>query len=195
MPIKYETILSIYDDKLTLLQYLKKVEKALQDDGADFDALVETLATKAELTSAVEGLQTDIRHAEDRADEALSEAKIYTDEKIAELPTGVKVYKHIITTSSLSANQKLHIYSLVATPATTYQKLIDLVKSSIIRGINTSNINPTIDFDEFSNISFSSGGISLTGFIISGTGTTLTRTGYAIANPGTTNIIDEVSEL
>lgn len=188
MAIKYETILSIYDDKLTLLQYLKKVEKALKDDGADFDALVDTLATKAELTDAE-------NHLRDNDAEMLQEAKEYTDEKIAELPTGVKVYKHIITTSSLSANQKLHIYSLVATPATTYQKLIDLVKSSIIRGINTSNINPAIDFDEFSSISFSSGGISLTGYIISGTGTTLTRTGYAIANPGTMNIIDEVSVL
>lgn len=90
MPIKYETILSIYDDKLTLLQYLKKVEKALQDDGADFDTLVATLATKAELTDTE-------NHLRDNDAETLQEAKEYTDEKIAELPIGEKLYRHVLS--------------------------------------------------------------------------------------------------
>ena len=134
MPIKYETILSIYDDKLTLLQYLKKVEKALQDDGADFDELVITLATKTELTSAVEGLQTDIRHAEDRADEALSEAKIYTDEKIAELPTesGTKFYKHTIIFTISNVRQQIILVNKRSTAYTELWQCLEDIAESVV---------------------------------------------------------------
>lgn len=127
MAIKYETILSIYDDKLTLLQYLKKVEKALKDDGADFDALVGTLATKAELTDAE-------NHLRDNDAETLQEAKEYTDEKIAELPTesGTKFYKHTIIFTINDVRQQMILVNKRSTAYTQLWQCLEDIAESVI---------------------------------------------------------------
>ena len=121
MPIKYETILSIYDDKLTLLQYLKKVEKALQDDGADFDTLVATLATKDELDT--------------RITDAVRETEIncmaYTDEKIAELPTGDKLYRHVLSDFSSGFGGSI---TIISTRADNYNVDLNLLATDQQQG-------------------------------------------------------------